>query len=230
MSLEDNDNLYILEDEDPISDADNSPRNFASYDDEEREEEQELLRQGKSYSALGLLFRVLFNPVEGWKVVRRSKISLDSLQSGCFYPLLAILALSKFAEFIYSVNVSLSHVVTQAVIAFVSFFFAYFCIPMVMVWVLPKDLASSFEEKFGKEYTVISLSSLVLFSIVTNLLPMLWAVLIFLPIWTLYIMFKGVRFFKFPEEKEMKFFFIIGVSVICLPLLIEWAINSIMPY
>lgn len=232
MNSDDQDIIYILEDDDNgMVDSDESPRNFASYDDNEREEEeQELRSQGKAYSAIGLLFRVLFNPVEGWKVLRRSKISIESLQSGCFYPLLAFLAISKFADFFYSVNVSLSQLVTEAVIAFVSYFFAYFSMPMVVSWCLPKNMSENFEQKFGKEYTLISLSTLALFSITIDILPMLWPLLIFLPIWTLYVMFKGVRFFKFPADKEMRFFIISGVAVIGIPLCIEWLLNAIMPY
>lgn len=227
MSAEDNDNYYVLEEEE----TEKSPLNFAAYEDHERQEEVEEKEQNnKKSTPFGNLLKIMFNPVQGWKSLRRSQIGVESLQSGCFYPLLALLALSNFAEFFYSVNVSLQQVITQAVIAFVAFFFGYFCVQMVLSWILSKDIFKIFEEKFGKEYLLIAMSTLAMFSIVTNILPMLWPILIFLPIWTLYLMFKGVRFFKFPTKDEMKFFVISGASVIGVPLFIDWILNEILPY
>lgn len=232
MSIDDNENIYILNEEQ--SEEDSSPLNFAAYhqetDAEIEEEGEEHDRIIKRSSVFMMFFKIMFNPVEGWKSMRRSGISVDNMLSACFYPLLAILALSKFSDYFYSVNVSLTQVITEAIVAFVAFFLAYFCIPVILSWVLPQETAEKFETKYGKQYTLVALSSLVLFSIVTDLLPMLWPILIFLPIWTLYIMFKGVRFFKLPQNQEMKFYILASAAVIALPLLIDYVLNLIMPY
>ena len=234
MSYEDNENLYNLEEEISQEEEDDSPFNFASYegDESEIEEESDSVEQKSPgrFRAFGLLLKIMFSPVEGWKSLRRSKIGVEEIQSGCFYPLLALLAMSKFADFFYSVNVSLTQVVTEAIVAFVAFFFGYFCIPVVLSWVLPKDVTEKFDCNFGKIYTVVALSTLVIFSIFRDLLPMLWPILIFLPIWTLYIMFKGVRFFFFENGRDMRFFLMAGAAVIGMPLIIDYVLNLIMPY
>ena len=231
MSVEDNERFYVLDEED--KDIDDSPLNFAAYNLEERDESEEVVANEKDIkkrSPFGILLYIMFNPVEGWKKLRRSKYNVEAWQANCFYPLLAILAISKFAVFFYSVNATVSQVISESVISFVAFFFGYFSIPVVMSWLLPKEMTENFEERFGKEFILVALSTLALFSILTNLLPMLWPVLIFLPIWTLYLMFKGIRFFKFPKKEENKFFVISGVAVIGVPLLIDWALNEILPY
>lgn len=231
MSFEDNENIYVIEEE-REPEMDRSPLNYAATVEEETEEEpvEDDESKARKRTAFGLLFQIMFNPVEGWKKLRRSKIKTESLQSGCFYPLLALLAISNFADFFYLVNVGLTEVVTKAIVAFVAFFFAYFCIPVILSWVLPKEVTEKFEGEFGRQYTLIALSSLVLFTILTNVLPMLWPILIFLPIWTLYLMFKGVRFFILPPKQEMKFFILSGVAVIGTPLLIDYVLNTVMPY
>lgn len=232
MTVDENDNFYVMDDEEEnIYDIDDSPRNFASYDDEEREELMEEEEQkSERKNVFGLLLKIMFNPVEGWKTLRRGKINIEKLQSGCFYPLLAILAISKFSEYIYSVNVNLKQVITDSVVSFVSFFFSYFCVPMALAWFLPKATKEKMDETYMKGYILVALSTLVLFSIVTNLLPMLWPILIFLPIWTLYLMFKGVRFFKFPQNLELRFYIVSGAAVIGMPLVIDWVLTTIMPY
>lgn len=226
--IEEDDNIYVLEDVEEEDPEDNSPLNFAAYDDEERErsDQEDLQQSGKARSAFGLLFKIMFNPVEGWKELRRSNTSVEKLQSGCFYPLLSLLALSNFADYFYSVNVNLSAVLTKAVVSFVAFFFGYFCIQMVLQWFLPKDMREKFDSKFGKAYTVISLATLALFSILTELLPMIWPILIFLPLWTFYLMFKGVRFFKFHQNEEMKFFVMSAAAMAGIPYLIDQALNA----
>lgn len=228
MQLEEKDNIYVLEEE---KEQDSSPLNYAAYEDEEIENEEEREKEeSHKISPFGLLLKIMFNPVEGWKSLRRSNIEVSSLQSGCFYPILAVLAISKFAEFFYLVNVNLSEIVTKAVIAFVAFFFGYFCVQMIISWLLPKNIIKNFDDKFGKEYIIIALTTLALFSILTDILPMLWPILIFLPLWTFYIMFKGLRFFKFPAQQEMKFLVIACAAVIGAPLAIEWLLNTVMPY
>ena len=58
---------------------------------------------------------------------------------------------------------------------------------------------------------------------------MLWAVLIFLPLWTVYMVCRGTRFFRFPERRQ-----IIYTGVLCLliegvPVLINWGLSQILP-
>lgn len=224
MGIEDNDNIYMIEEEE---DFETSPRNYASYNTEEEGEQKEDIKSG---SSIVLLFQIMFNPVEGWKKLRRSGVTVESLQGGCFYPFLSLLALSQFAEYFYKVDISLSQVVTQAVVSFVAFFFGYFSVLMVISWLFPKTIMKDIDEKFLKSYIVVAMSSLALFSVFINILPMLWPILIFLPIWTMYFMFKGVRFFKLPQNRETKFLLVSGVAVIAMPLLIDWVLNSIMPY
>lgn len=224
--MKENDEIYyIIEEED----SEESALNFAAYENEERDTKEED-KSGKKRSPLRYLLQIMFNPVQGWKNLRRSKISIENLQSKLFYPLLSIMAISNFAEFFYSVNVSLSQVLTDSVVSFVSLFFGYFSIPIVLSWLLTKDVTKKFEEEFGKEYILVSLSTLALFKTIINILPMLWPILIFLPIWTLYLMFKGVRFFKFQTQEEMKFFVICGATTIGIPLLIDFTLNAVLPY
>lgn len=224
------DNIYNLEEED--KEIDDTPLNYAAYNPEDdcEEDKEDEKSPSKLHSASGILFRIMFNPVEGWKLLRRDKISVENLLSGCFFPLLALLAISKFAGFFYSVNLTLTDIITEGVVAFVSYYFGFYCILMALSWILPQDMTEKFEDKFGKEYIIMALSTLVLFAIVRDLLPMIWPILIFLPIWTLYIMFKGIRFFHFQENQDIKFFILSATAVIFIPMLIEKALNSVLPY
>ena len=222
--MENEEDIYYVynEDEDPVD----SPLNYAVADEDDQQDDD--LTEEKT-SPLKLMFNVLFTPVQGWKKARREKITVENLQSGCFYPLLAVLALSRFTDFFYSTRATLSNTVTEAVVDFVSYFFGYFSAVIFLKIFLKKPVGEYFETNFGKVYIMLSMSTLVLFSIFTNLLPMLWPILIFLPLWTIYLMYRGVRFFKLSENILLKFTILTCASVIGFPLIIEWLLNTILP-
>ncbi|MCH5232704.1 MAG: hypothetical protein J1E78_03625 [Muribaculaceae bacterium] len=224
--INEDDNIYIYNE----SEEDDSPLNFANSQDNDDAENGHASKKESAISPFKLMFEILFNPVQGWKKLRRSNVSVQRVQSGCFYPLLAILALSNFVDFFYTVNASLSEVVTKAVVAFVSYFFGYFCIIMLLKTFLAKNVAEYFSRPYGENFVVMSLSTLALFSIFIEILPMLWPILIFLPLWTIYIMYKGTKYFKMQECQTIKSAVLIMGSVICLPLMLDWLLNAIMPY
>lgn len=181
-------------------------------------------------SAFLLLLRILISPIEGWKKLRRSRLTVENIQSSCFYPILAILAISKFVNLYYIPKITLSEIVIQATVVFVSFFFGYFCIILFLRNILPKGIGKQFEESYGKEYIFMGLSSFAFFSIFIQLLPMLWPILIFLPIWTIFILCKGIKFFKFPSKGILTILLVINFSVIGIPIGIDWLLNFLISF
>lgn len=68
---------------------------------------------------------------------------------------------------------------------------------------MPKEVSESVTSEFGKVFVLLSLSSLCLFFTAIELCPMLWAVFIFLPLWTVYVVCRGARFFRFPDRRQI---------------------------
>lgn len=242
-SYDDADHDYGIHDSGPYDDADHdhhpdpdpdsSATNFSQYSEEDirnsKKETSDNNNRNGGVSVFGLLLKTMFNPVEGWKSIRRHKITPEEAQKECFYPLLALYSLSKFAILAYSARADLSEVVVDAVTSFVSFFFGYFLIVMLLRHVLPKQVAEEFDTDFGKTLVVISLSSLCLFFILTELLPMLWAVLIFLPLWTVYMICRSTKFFKIPEDRQIMTVGLMNLIIIGMPTLLEWVFSEILP-
>lgn len=183
---------------------------------------------GNRKSPFLLMLEILFNPVVGWKSLRRAKITAETMQSECFYPLLAILAVSEFAQLFYSSSVTLSEVLIDAVVSFVSFFAGYYCIMLALELFLPKEAKVRFNTEFGKVFVLTALSTLCLFFIAIELLPILWSLLIFLPLWTVYVICRGVRFFIFPENCKLRSTIILCLLTIGVPTLIDWALKEMI--
>ena len=221
-----NDEEYDLTDEEEISDEEMDGEDDSDEEDTEDEEESGLKRR----KPLPLLFKMMLNPVEGWKNIRRSDISPEDFARGCFYPVCALAALSCFCKLFYEGgSASLSDCVISAVTMFVTFFFGNFLALLLIKVVMPKDCRDIAYTDFGKTFMMLNLSTFALFLTLYNALPMIGPVLVFLPIWTIYLCIRGARFFKFPEEKRSLCKTLLCIFTLGAPLavfqLFEWLLN-----
>lgn len=173
-----------------------------------------------------LMLGVLSNPIEGWKSVRRSGINPDETLKGCFYPLLAFYALSRFSVFFYTSRVDFGQLFIDVLISIVSFFFGYFCILILLRTLMPAGVKDNITSNFGKVFIIISLSSLCMFFSFLEIMPMLWDLLIFLPLWTIYVVCRGARFFRFPEHKQISCTGILCFVIVGVPCLLMWGFEK----
>ncbi len=237
---DDDDNIYVYvedetEDEEEFEETDDS-LDSSSYnysqmpeDSEDAVEDESQEKQRPHDAVLKLLLSVLSNPTEGWKKVRRDKVTVESAQTNCFYPLLALLAVSHFASLFYNSRVTVTEVLMQAVTSFVGYFAGYFLIVILLKALMPRGAGKCMDTEFGKVFVILNLSSLCLFFTAMEFLPMLWAILIFLPLWTVYVICRGVKFFKFPEDKSITCTGLMCILIIGIPSLIEWGLTEILP-
>lgn len=229
------DNIYVYHEEDETtsddahddrhSGLDNSGPNFSQTTAEQRAE----YSSDSETSPLKIMIKVLVNPTEGWKSLRRSGYDCEKVQNGCFYPMTAVYSASIFSRLYYAPRTSLSEVLVAAVVGFVSFFFGYFCIMLVVKAVMGKTFTRKGDEEFCRQFVMISLSTLCLFFSLIELLPMLWAILIFLPVWTIYAECRGARFFKFPDNRKMTYTGLLCVLTVGIPCLIGQVLNELLP-
>lgn len=229
--------IYVEEDEDTAEPDDKGDgdldRSGPNYSQAEMPEESAAVTaksgDGKNPIPFLLMLKVLFNPVEGWKSIRREGLSPEKTQRDCFNPLLALFAVSKFARLIYSSRVNVAEVIVSAVSSFVAFFFGYFCILMLFRLFMPKDMKATADKDYMKVFVMINLSSLCLFFTMLEILPMLWAFLIFLPLWTVYSICQGTRFFKFPENRKITYTGLLCLLIVGVPCVIDWLLGKILP-
>lgn len=249
-----NDNLYSIEEEDNRSEYDIEDKNVSDTTDEYVledenndsefceyviEDEIESIEEndaeawsGKTNEAkpspFGLIFKILANPVHGWKNLKRCKYSVDSVASSTLYPLLAVAAVSEYTALFYDVDASITSLFIPAIITFITFFFGYFSVLLLSDFLLPKEARKTMHTYFGKEYVMINVSTLTLFYIIYRLFPLAAPIVAFLPLWTIYIACKGVKLFRLPAEKETRTCGMMSFLIIGCPLFWNWLFNEIM--
>lgn len=189
----------------------------------EKTDEGENKRKGERtnrYSSFRLLFNLMVNPTEGWKNIRRAGQKPEKVARDCFYPLTALASAAVFIQYIYGTAESINNILITALTVFISFFMSYFLIMLLEKIVLPKSYSAVSESDYGRNYTMYLLSTLTLFYTLSCAVPMLDAVWVFLPIWTIFIASKGVRFFKFKDSRTTLLTCIISALIILSPIML----------
>lgn len=176
-----------------------------------------------------LLLDVLLNPLEGWKKIRRAGTQAEHMQQSCFYPLLAVLAASHFAALFYSPLTTAGEAAVGGVCAFTAFFSGYFLIVIAVKAILKNNFLDPAYENWVKVFVMFNLSSLAIFFTLIELLPMLWAVLIFLPLWTVYIACRGARFLRIPDNRQILVTALVCLLLVGVPSVADSILEDILP-
>lgn len=186
--------------------------------------------KGSRPSAFLLMLKVLASPLEGWKSIRRSGLKHEKVARDCFYPLCAVVAVCQFMSFFYDVEATVTKVLINACVAFVSVFFSYFLVIVASQLLMPKGAKEAMQTPFAKVFVMVALSTLCLFYIIYELLPMFEAVIVFFPLWTVYIICQGSRFLKFPAARSTTSLFILCLLIVGVPILLGWGFDRLLTF
>lgn len=207
------DNYNLDDDENPAWDGSTEP-------DPERPSAHHLFRT---------LVKILTTPVEGWKQIRRDRLTSHEISVGLFFRIIGVLSCSKFSILIYHPTASIVQVIIEALISFTSFFASFPCILILLKILLPPEVSKKFDDGYGKSMVLMVLSSLALFGIPYECLPMLDPVLVFLPIWSIYVMSKGIRFLRISRRYETRTLIFLSALTVGMPIFLGWLLSLILP-
>jgi uncharacterized membrane protein len=233
--------LYAIPDEiepsassDPDSDEDAD--DDEDYDDDEEEEvieEDEAeaepdTNKVKRPSPMGIMFKTMLGPMEGWKELKRARLSTDEFASRCYYPMIALAAISEGAMIFYEANITIGDWAKTALSTFITFFFGYFTVLFLGSFTLPRKSRAVLKKDVGKQFVMLAMSTLALFWSAICLFPMLEPVLVFLPLWTIYIVFKGVRRLRVPQDVQSSTTGLLCMLIIGVPVLWNWIMTELL--
>lgn len=247
---EDKNKIYNTEDEefpdtynleDDMSEDDSGQSDSMEYhlpeddvnDDEEIEDDDPPAWKGElpksDPTAFGMMLRIMSDPTEGWKQLKRSKFSVEKMSATLFYPLIIFAGLANLTALFYDTGNEAGEMITSIIFTGITFFFGYFTAILGGGMLLSKEAKESLRTPFGKEFIMMSVSTLALFYILFRLVPMAAPIIAFFPIWTVYAMAKGIRLLRVPKDKEAKNITILAILVIGCPILWDWILSKMIP-
>lgn len=179
-------------------------------------------------SPLLMLMEILVTGTAGWKQLRRSRLTPEQTAAGCFYPILALASACRFADWFYLPEFILSETLIKAFSVFIAFFLSYFAVQVACRLLFPHDAKAKTDTPYFKQVVQYALSSLALFLLPSELVPVLEPLTVFLPIWTAFIITKGTRFLRLPQSHENRCMVTIVVTTIAMPYILMWLCEKII--
>ncbi len=174
--------------------------------------------------------RVMGTPAEGWNRMEASALKPEGLASAVFYPLTALASATVFMTFFNEgEGVELSDLLIKATIGFLSLFLSYFAFIPLCRLLMKRESRERFDTDFGKCYALTLLSTMALYEVIDNCVPLLKPVTAFAPVYTAYVSFKGIKTLKLPEEHMVTSWVMSVVFVIANPYIFKELFTLLLP-
>lgn len=173
---------------------------------------------------------LLLAPLRGWKRMKNAGYAPEVFASKLFFPLLALLALSRLAVHYYTPEGgTLVRTVQDAVSLFVAGFSSYWIVVGLGRTFLPPEARLKIDSRFGRVYVLTCLSALALATTIYTLIPGLGLIYIVAPIYVAYLIVKGIRFLRVPEGEIQGTTLLLVLLILGAPLCVYLLLESLMP-
>ncbi len=183
---------------------------------------------GQDVSPWRLFFSVLFTPVQGLKRLKNSKLDPAVMVSRVYYPVLALVSAAAFMDLAYGLDNDISSILQNAVALFVSFFITYFALFPAAGGLLGKNVSEKLASGYGRRLVSVTLTVLALNFLLYELCPVLEPVLFFAPVYTIYLITRGVKFLRLDDKRNTACIMVIVLLEIGLPYLIYWCLKAFL--
>lgn len=176
------------------------------------------------------IIQLIISPARGWEDVSADGESPEELCRGGFYPLLAALGVSSLLRYLYDVhNQSFIDILQLAIVIITSYFATLFFAQYAFTAFLNKFTDQEPSRHKSDSVVIYSLSVMMLFAIITNICPIEFEILKFLPVYALFVLWKASRFLDVREDAAGPYMFFVSAVVVAPPFLLTLLFNLIMP-
>lgn len=177
----------------------------------------------KCQTLWSLLPYILTMPTSGWDRVKKYGPTPDIATLRFLLPLSILSGASEFFTLVYQPGQhGFSAILVSGFISFLSYFLGYYLSLVFAKIFLPKEAKFFPSSSYGKLLTMIGVATLAIFHMLYKILPFLDFAIEFFPIWTIFLIFKGMRYSDIAPEKNAFSMGVLCVVIIACPVLVEW--------
>lgn len=165
---------------------------------------------------LGLV-QVILNPRQGWLDAEKDNYSPRQLILKGFLPLLVIVACSPLISAYFKMSMTFGEAFVEGIIEFAGYFVSiYLCNYLFTwaytIWVQPKGP----NPNIVMTYVIYTISAMGLITFLTNILPIDLSLWSFLPLYVVYIIWRGEFYLRVPFDRKPQFL-VCGIGTLFLP-------------
>ncbi len=178
---------------------------------------------------LKYLTLLIISPAKGWEDIALARLDSNKLFGRGFLPMIFLCGLSAAIRFIYIPNVDVWESVIEGIVSVGAYFVTYF-----LAFFVFSSFASKYVEGDAVDtshlsaFIIFNLSLLCLFEILRNVIPVENALINFLPVFDILIMWKGDRFMHVKDEYIGYVMLLFIATILIPPTAIEWIFKSLI--
>lgn len=172
---------------------------------------------------LANIIQLIFSPLKGWEDIEdadsradsRGYINIRSLYLGCFLPLILICSLSAMLRMIYGDG--FLAVLQVAIIEFFSLFLSYHLAVYIFSWLMPsimKEDKGLIDQRREAMMVMYCISVIALIFLLGNVIKVKLALIQFLPLYVVFIIWKGARFVGVPDRAVGHFMIMASIAIL----------------
>lgn len=166
---------------------------------------------------------MILSPADAWDNIKKYSVPTNLMLAKVLYPMLAVVAITAFAELYYREEATLAYCIQKAIIDFAKFFFAYHISSYILTGFFPAIVNDKDSANRVNTAIVYNFAILILLNIVNNLLPTPW---LFINIFYLYVFVTSHKAADYIGVKSNSMFlYVMAAFSIILPFFIGYLLN-----
>lgn len=178
---------------------------------------------------LKYLILLIISPVKGWEDIAMSGLRPRRAFNHGLLPMIALLGVSCLVSTVYNSGPTLWDAIMNMAVSMGAYFVTYFVAMFVMTSFAESHVEENrLDAKHASIFITFNLAILIVFNILRNVIPVENALINFLPIFDILIMWKGDNYLHIKKDHIGQMMLITVPSILLPPLIIDWAFSSII--
>lgn len=173
--------------------------------------------------------KLFYSSGAAWHKIALTGLNSEVVARAVFYPLIALSSALAFVTMIYDSHATVAPVLQTAVITFISWFAGYFCVVLAAQNICGSTVKKVIDSACGKTFVMMCMATLVVFYILWELMPVLEPLLVFTPLYTIFLITKGVKITGIEDDKTLKASAWLSVLIIGIPIVIQHLFEAVLP-
>lgn len=175
------------------------------------------------------MIQLILAPVKGWEDISADDYGGRELLVRGFIPFIAIASLTVLLRLLYSPDASFTVGLQQMVVCFVKYFVSYYLSTFLFTLFLPTCIEGELRMVKVQTFILYGLGLLALVNIIKNCIPVELALSFMMPVYVLYILWRGLRYMNISFSGVGTFILLIIFALIAPPYALQYVFNFILP-
>ena len=165
---------------------------------------------------LGLI-QVILNPRQGWTDAEKDNYNVNGLIFKGFLPFLIVVALSPLVSAYFKLALSFREAIIEGIVYFSGYFVSIYLCSYLLSWCMTRWVEPKRQDPNAVMTLVLySISTMALITLLTNLLPVDLSLWNFLPLYVIYMIWRGEHYMRVPFERRPQYL-ACGVGALFFP-------------